>query len=163
MHTKRGLSDVVTTVLIILLVLAAVVIIWTFVGPAIRTGSEKVAGASSCLEMDLEVTKCDVVNAVPSSPSPPGADTFAATVKRGIADVVYDEIYVVYEDLSGTTHVYKTGDTGPSELGTKPYTSPNRGSIGLTGEVSATVTARVKSSSGSIELCPIIARKVRCN
>jgi len=53
MASKRGLSQVVTTVILILLVLAAIAIIWSFVRPVIESSSKGIS--SDCLTIGFEV------------------------------------------------------------------------------------------------------------
>ncbi|MBI3334828.1 hypothetical protein HYZ97_05050 [Candidatus Pacearchaeota archaeon] len=57
MHSKRGLSDVVTTVLIILLVVAAVASIWVFIQPTLKSaGSRLTNGASNSTRFPISGT-----------------------------------------------------------------------------------------------------------
>ncbi len=57
-HTKRGLSDIITNVLIILLVLVAIGIIWAFVRPAIQGGAQQISGANDCLTTTVTPVGC---------------------------------------------------------------------------------------------------------
>ncbi len=56
--TKKGLSDVVTTVLIILLVLAAVVIIWAFIRPLLSGTGTTIDAQTKCLNADVSAVSC---------------------------------------------------------------------------------------------------------
>ncbi|MBS3099168.1 hypothetical protein J4462_03070 [Candidatus Pacearchaeota archaeon] len=57
---KRGLSSVVATVLIVLLSLAAIAIVWGFIGPTIREGSQRASIAGKCLDIELTPIRCEI-------------------------------------------------------------------------------------------------------
>lgn len=54
--SKKGLSDVVTTVLIILLAIAAVTLIWSFIKPNLESAGDKLN--ADCLTSEVIVTSC---------------------------------------------------------------------------------------------------------
>ena len=53
LSSKKGLSEVVTTVLIILLVLGAIAIIWAFVGPVIKRSASGISTTSFTVNMQI--------------------------------------------------------------------------------------------------------------
>lgn len=59
MESKRGISDVITTVLIILLVLAAIVIVWQAVKGTLTKGTETLEEQTQCLGVDLAISTID--------------------------------------------------------------------------------------------------------
>ena len=59
--SKRGLSDVVTTVLIILLVVASVVTIWAFIQPTLKNAGSSVQKGTVCLTNSIEPVSCKQV------------------------------------------------------------------------------------------------------
>ena len=70
MHSRKGLSDIVTNVLIILLVLVAVGIIWAFVRPTINQGASQLEGVTTVygtmLSLDPRSATIDTTNEVVS-------------------------------------------------------------------------------------------------
>lgn len=58
MYSKKGLSDVITTVLIILLALAAVVIIWQFIKPAIENTGPEIQCRTKCVSVTVSPASC---------------------------------------------------------------------------------------------------------
>ncbi|MBI3334827.1 hypothetical protein HYZ97_05045 [Candidatus Pacearchaeota archaeon] len=67
MHSKRGLSDVVTTVLIILLVVAAVASIWVFIQPTLKSAGSGIQRGQVCLTSSVEPLSCKLSNATTST------------------------------------------------------------------------------------------------
>lgn len=55
MKSKRGQSEIITTVLIILLVLAAIVIVWQVVQGTLNAGKEDINKKRDCLGLDIVV------------------------------------------------------------------------------------------------------------
>jgi len=150
MESKKGLSDVVTTVLIILLVLAAVVIVWAFVRPAIQSGAGQVSGA--CVNLDLKVVSCDNEHNA-------GVSTGFSniTVERGADEVDLQQIVLVFDLVNGDTQVNKTGQS-LGALGRSTFTNFN-----VASEASqVTVTGEVRTEAGEIKLCQPTAVKVDC-
>ncbi|MBX4196047.1 hypothetical protein KW805_00460 [Candidatus Pacearchaeota archaeon] len=92
--SKRGLSDVVTTVLIILLVLAAIVIVWKFTAPSIRSAGEQVE-TNSLTAVLVVVSKSISDNTSTSNIS------FIVKKNAGSEEVVGFD--VILEDASGNT------------------------------------------------------------
>ena len=58
MNSKRGLSDVVTTVLIILLAVAAVSALWIIVKPLIDKSGATLSNNELCLKNNVEIKAC---------------------------------------------------------------------------------------------------------
>lgn len=63
MNSKKGLSDVVTTVLIILLVVAAVASIWVFIQPTLKSAGSGIQRGQVCLTSSVEPLACKYINA----------------------------------------------------------------------------------------------------
>ncbi len=57
MKSKRGQSEIITTVLIILLVLAAIVIVWQVVQGTIGAGTKEINKKKDCLGLDIVIMK----------------------------------------------------------------------------------------------------------
>lgn len=57
MISKRGQSEIITTVLIILLVLAAIVIVWQVVQGTLRQGQTDIDKKKECLGLDIVIVK----------------------------------------------------------------------------------------------------------
>lgn len=90
---KRGLSGIVTLVIIILLVLAAVAIVWSAIGPTIRSGSGEVGiigGFATNLEIPSESVNVD--NTI-------GVVDLTVTRKAGGNDIA--GFILVFRDESG--------------------------------------------------------------
>lgn len=92
--TKRGLSDVVTTVLIILLVLAAVAIIWGYLRGSLVQSGQQISGATSCLGLDLKVKSCKVAA---------GSATVVYERGSGSGDANLTKVTVLIIKADGTT------------------------------------------------------------
>ncbi|MBU0957280.1 MAG: hypothetical protein KKF56_00570 [Nanoarchaeota archaeon] len=60
MLNKKAISAVVTTVLIILISIAAVIILWIVIRPMIEQTGNALTG--SCLDVQLEVTNCNITD-----------------------------------------------------------------------------------------------------
>src|SRR3989344_2993069 len=56
--SKKGLSDIVTTVLIILLAIAAVIIVWAFIRNLIQNTGRGLT--TDCVKLELEPTGCHI-------------------------------------------------------------------------------------------------------
>ncbi len=59
MESKRGLSDVISTVLIVLLALAAIAIVWGFIQPALRSGGTSLDYRQKCFDAEVKPTFCN--------------------------------------------------------------------------------------------------------
>lgn len=104
-HSRRGLSDIVTNVLIILLVLVAVGIVWYFVQPFIRGSAGNIEGSQDCLTIDVVPVSC-VENA-------PG--DYNVTVNRNSGGGTLQQLKLVFADSTGNTKVVSQ-DTTMSEF-----------------------------------------------
>jgi len=148
MSSRRGLSDVITTVLIILLVLAAVVIIWTFVRPAIQSGAGKITGA--CVALDLSVVSCNTAG--------------DSVINRGADNVDLTELVVVVTDSDGDSKSCGKDchDTDVvEELGRKAYNASSKVVSPITAD-EMSVTGRVRTEAGELQLCPVTSLTVKC-
>lgn len=65
MNSKKGQSEVITTVLIILLVLAAIIIVWQVVQGTLKQGQIDITTKRDCIGLDMTVLKA--TNATPSN------------------------------------------------------------------------------------------------
>jgi hypothetical protein len=61
MKSKRGLSEIISTVLIVLLALAGIVIVWIFLRPIFDTTGTRAQLKSACFEAEAE-GRCDIIN-----------------------------------------------------------------------------------------------------
>ena len=61
-RTKKGLSDVVTTVLIILLAVAAVSAIWLLIKPLIESSGKTIESKEVCLNNEIDIKNCQRIN-----------------------------------------------------------------------------------------------------
>ncbi|HRZ85500.1 MAG TPA: hypothetical protein P5277_01845 [Candidatus Paceibacterota bacterium] len=60
MKSKKGLSDIITTVLMILLVIAAIAVLWVVIQNFVSKGTGEVASVADCMNTILDVSKADV-------------------------------------------------------------------------------------------------------
>jgi len=138
--TKRGLSDVVTTVLIILLVLAAVAIIWGYLRGSLVQSGQQISGSTACLNLDLKAIACNLSGSAP----------YSATVKygRNSADANLTGVTLVFLDAAGASTTNALGPL-PNVLETKVYTV-----TGLASKpVSVAAAGTVSTASGDTNLC----------
>ena len=108
MISKRGLSDVVTTVLIVLLTIVAIAILWSFLQPLFTSSGQKVQTQQQCLALSLEVTGCQST-----------VGTTNATIKRNPGAATLKEVKLVFESPDGSTKVVTETAAIPAELETK--------------------------------------------
>lgn len=96
MHTKKGLSDIVTSVLIILLILVAIGIIWAFLRPAINQGAGQLEGIGNVYTTVLTI-----------EPNSATIDTTAQlvtmVVHRNEVAAPLTGMNLILQDASGTT------------------------------------------------------------
>jgi len=59
MNSKKGQSEVITTVLIILLVLAAIIIVWQVVQGTLKQGQTDINTKRDCIGLDMVVLKAN--------------------------------------------------------------------------------------------------------
>lgn len=98
MLSKKGLSDIVTSVLIILLVLVAIGIIWAFLRPAINQGAGQLEGITEVYGVTLTIEpNSATINS--------GAQTVSVTVRRNEVAAPLAGMNIILEDASGTTRI----------------------------------------------------------
>ena len=107
--SRKGLSDIVTTVLIILLAIAAVIIVWAFVRNLIQQGTQ---GASAdCLKLELESTSCRVTDVFDTSVPPVDiGDKYAVNYFWAGGEILgnLSGLKVVIEDSDGDREVIES-------------------------------------------------------
>ena len=113
-HSKRGLSDIVTNVLIILLVLVAVGIIWYFVQPFIRQGAQGIEGSKDCLTMSVTPIMC-TFNTTSSN--------YTVVVNRDTGSGNLQGLKLIFGDGTNTKVVTKSGSFSEFESATYVITS----------------------------------------
>ncbi|MEK6858969.1 MAG: hypothetical protein AABX53_03610 [Nanoarchaeota archaeon] len=100
MHTKRGLSDIVTAILIILLVLVAIGIIWAFLRPTITEGAGQLEGItdvySTLLTIDSQSAQLDATTKV-----------LSFVVSRGSGSGTIVGLTTIIEDGSGNAKSFR--------------------------------------------------------
>jgi hypothetical protein len=142
--TKRGLSDVVTTVLMILLSLAAVVIIWTFVQSFITSSTENASSQAACIGVTAEAVSCSI-------------STGVATVQltgAGTASASDIKLTAVLRNATGSTVETK------SDIAVNGVNSPVDAKFTVTNIVSGTnvvVSAVVDGSQ-----CNTVSQPINC-
>ncbi|MBX4196046.1 hypothetical protein KW805_00455 [Candidatus Pacearchaeota archaeon] len=100
--SKRGLSDVVTTVLVILLVLAAIVLVWAFLQPALKKSAQSIETES--LISSLIIVRGTVIDYTNAK-----VTTFMVKRESGPGEVVGFD--VVLEGFDGTRKVFRDYET----------------------------------------------------
>lgn len=141
MFSKRGLSDVITTVLIILLALAAVAIVWSFVMPLIQRAGEEVN--SDCFTISLTPESCTYNSATGDA---------TIRVSRGAGEGVLTDMKFIFNDGERVT------DAGDSleVLEQRSYDVPMNGVTPTTFNVAAV-------SGANDKVCPVVSTPVDCN
>lgn len=92
MNTKKGLSDVVTTVIIIALSLVAIAVVWVVVQGLITSNTDSTKTQSACLNNDF------VVESISTNPT---TNAVNVVVKRTRGEDVFDGVRVnVYNATS---------------------------------------------------------------
>ncbi len=119
MNTKRGLSDVVTTVLIILVALGAIGIIVGFLLPMVKQGSSQIT--SACMTLSIEPVKCTNKTIIINATTGATANEINVLVKRNKGDTL-KEVKVIFEKINGETDI-QTMATPPDLLQTKMFTT----------------------------------------
>ena len=96
--SKKGMSDVVTTLIIILLVIAAIGIIWVVVRPFISGGTEQFDIKSGCLNVNLQIVKA-ICN------SSTNLTNCTVTVKRADSGKEFNisGVYLIFTDANLAT------------------------------------------------------------
>lgn len=143
MNTKRGLSDVVTTVLIILIALGALGIVAGFFLPMIKQGSSQITGA--CLQIDIEPVKCVITETSEED------TTLDVYVKRNTGDAQLKKVNMVFELDDETTTVSTAEENLPAILETKILNAANVSAVGIK---SVKIAPVVLSESGKEMSCP---------
>ena len=141
MLSKRGLSDVVTTVLIVLIGLAAVGIVAGFILPTVQKSSSQIS--SSCFQIALTPSGCSI---------DPISGIVSVNIKRGPGSSTLEELRFVLTSSTGESEVItqiKT-DTDLAELQTKSFTMKPTVIV----PESIGVAAVVISEAGEGKLCP---------
>ncbi len=140
MNTKRGLSDVVTTVLIILVALGAVGIIAGFLMPMIKQSSSEIS--ASCFSLKIEPVGCSI-----------NATNVIVQVKRNPGIATLKELKLVFESTTGESKIKEitTEADMPKELETKLYI-PARAEIGIT-PAKVSVAGVVLNEAGNKKVC----------
>lgn len=143
MLSKRGLSDVVTTVLIVLVALGAIGIIAGFLLPAIQSGSSQIT--ASCLTLQLEPVKCTYTE----------ANVATVLVKRNTGDSDLQGVTLVFTNSNGETESNIT-TINPNILETKSVVAS------LADEPkSVQVSGTVLTEAGDEKICQL-SRSVDC-
>jgi hypothetical protein len=145
--SKKGLSDVVTTVLIILLVLAAIVIIWSFLRPTLVSTGTTVEAQTKCTTVNLEPTACTVKTATGGAKT---TETHVRYVSGDIAKVVLIATDANGKAVSATVAAPSAGATADNTF-TGDYTGGKLSGAGV-----------VVGSDGKEYTCPESAVKVDC-
>ena len=147
MQSKKGLSDVVTTVLIILLALAAVVIVWSFVKPTIdKAGSQL---TTACVDLEVVPVSC-TYNATT------GNATFV--VKKAAGDDALAGVKIIATLNDSSTEVIDVTSGLPGTLETKTFTASAGGKV-----VSFKTAGVVGTEGGDSKTCPESATSVTCD
>lgn len=152
MQNKKGLSDIVTNVLIILLVLVAIGIIWAFVGPTINKSAGALEGASDCLTVEMEATKC-LIN---------GGGYFNLTYGRKPGQGDVQEVKFLLKDSTGVTVINST--TVAADL-IQPYETRVLNNVFFSGIGSSPtfdVAVVIKTNDPAGKLCPAHNQPVQC-
>jgi len=149
--SKRGLSDVVTTVLIVLIALAAVAIVWGFIQPSLRSDASQIT--SGCITLELIPQSCSYVsNGEAENP------TYNSIVRigRGTDQITLSEVKVIFE--LGDRSEVRTSSSVPESLGSTSLTFANFSKQ----PVEISVAGLIKTESNSEKLCPQSSAKVEC-
>lgn len=147
---KRGISDVVTTILFILLAIGAVLIVWGLVRTQLSSSESQITGFRTCLDLDLEVSRCTST-----------AADIKVIVKRGSgsSEVNLKELALIIESAEGDIKTIMNS-TFPGVLETKSYTL-TVANIGFTPKY-VNVAGKIEIEPGNDKLCDPVATKVEC-
>lgn len=113
-HSKKGLSEIVTSILIILIAVAAVVVIWQVLLPLIRSPGEESASLADCTANPVSISNiiCNTGGTVTARVSKMGTKSVAS------ATVTFENALDGSEDTSasitnpqGTSTVQSTAGT----------------------------------------------------
>lgn len=94
-HTKKGLSTVVTTLIIILLVLVAIGIIWVVIRGVIDEGASNIEFGAKCLQVDIKATRVNNT----------GGTTYDVTLARSATGEAVTGVKLVFFSPSETSNV----------------------------------------------------------
>lgn len=128
--SKKGISDVVTTVLIILLVLAAVVIVWSFIRPQLDNTGTAIDAKTKCINVGAEAVSCNTT-------------ARAVTYEISGNDAVGVKFVVINGSITDSTQ--SDGSVNPVETFQLP--------AGYTTITRASVAAVVKDKTGANYTC----------
>lgn len=148
-HTKRGLSDIITNVLIILLVLVAVGIIWGFIRPLISNSASSIQGADVCFSVSVSPTVCR-----PDGTKP---NFWNVTLSRSSGAGSISAVKLIFKNTaSGTSRIVDV-TTYPNEFET------SLANVNLTGFTPNNVDAAVVVSvNGQTKTCEASSSVVTC-
>jgi FlaG/FlaF family flagellin (archaellin) len=150
MISKRGLSDVVTTVLIVLLTIVAIAILWSFLQPLFTSSGQKVQTQQQCLALSLEINSCT------TNISTTKNITFV-NVKRNPGEAPLKEVKLIFEKADGTTKVIQKTFASFNELETQQYLADTVADLGyLAGPNKPTevsVSGGIDDGKGKVVYC----------
>lgn len=86
--SKKGVSDIITTVLIILLVLAAIVIVWQAVNKTITNGVGQIAPKMACVDISLTAVSANYTSHIVTVTRNAGGDDTGAGSVGGVKILV---------------------------------------------------------------------------
>lgn len=143
-RSKRGISQVVTTLLFVLIALGAVLLVWTLVKGLFTSSSEQITVDEACLKLELEALTCDLT-----------ANT--VSFKRGNKDpgMPVAGVKLIFEDATGES---ETADATiiPGLLESKSDAIP---ALTIT-PVKFAVAGVLTADSGEDRACPSSAQIV---
>jgi flagellin-like protein len=110
--SKKGISDVVTTILFILLALVAIGIVWGLVSTLLGKGTEESANRLECLEADVNIKSAEVYGSGRYDIDGNELSAVGIVVERqaGKTDSIVNEVAFVFENDEGLRKVIKSSD-----------------------------------------------------
>lgn len=150
-HSKRGLSDIVTNVLIILLVLVAVGIIWYFVQPFIRQGAQGIEGSKDCLTISVTPVSC-MYNTTSTN--------YTVVLNRDTGSGSLQGVKLIFSDGTNTRVVTRSATLSEFESATYVLTSTD---VPITAsELSIAAIATIENDPNG-RTCDAKPSKVQCS
>ena len=123
MISKRGISQIVTTILIILLALAAIVIVWQAVRGTVEDTTDVLKSKSSCLDVELKIVEGTETCL---KPGPQFPSIVNAKISRGTDNGGAIEMIIVADNTAQAAQVAPTAlgtiDMAPVTVGPVPET-----------------------------------------
>ena len=155
--SRRGLSDVVTTVLIILFAIVAVVIIGGIVLNQVNKARTTIESSTTCSDLDITPVKC--YNATTPATSPV---VLIATRGAGGSTLTVTALNAVFEKADGTT-VTTTLPTIPGQYATQT-SNPTTGATDTISNIKkAGLSATITDAKGNKINCDYyLTTKVDC-